>query len=236
MILAALAAAAFLIGSVATAQEQEDEIVVTGSRFREAYEDFKVPHVSIARRADAITVSLTVTSDTRDRDARVNEVRAALREIDRRARGGDVTLTVIDDDIVRPFSLAAAERSIHPSNRPDTSQVSLILRTAISRTDTLESARARFVLFRGNLSAHGRVEYGMSSSPELTLINPSQYRTAIITAISTDVRAVTQSLGSGYAARIEGLEQQIAWRRTGDLELRLFIPYRLEIRPVGGAS
>jgi hypothetical protein len=68
--------------------------------------------------------------------------------------------------------------------------------------------------------------------PDLTLINPSQYRMPVIATISADVQAVTRSLGPGYAARIEGLEQQIAWRRTGDLELTLFIPYRLEIRPV----
>ena len=99
-----------------------------------------------------------------------------------------------------------------------------------------EEQEPRFERFEDGLPRNGRIEFGIDSDPELTLINPGQYRTAIIAAISADVRAVTQSLGSGYAARIEGLEQQIAWRRTGDLELRLFIPYRLEIRPVGGAN
>lgn len=219
--------------NAAHAQEAGEEIVVTATRYEDEYEDFKVPHVSILRRADGITTTLSITSDTRDGELRRGEVRSALREVERRARGGAVTLAVVDDDVVLPFSLGAAETSIRGTNRPDTSQVTLILRTAITPGDTMESAMSRFERFEDNLPRNGRIEYAIDSDPDLTLINPGQYRGAIIAAISTDVNAVTHSLGAGYAARIEGLEQQVAWRRTGDLELRLFIPYRLEIRPAG---
>jgi hypothetical protein len=220
----------------AQAQDVAEEIVVTGSRYEDEYEDFKVPHVSILRRAVGITTTLSITSDTRDGELRRDEVRAALREVERRARGGAVTLAIVDDDVVLPFSLSAAEASIRGANRPDTSQVTLILRTAIAAGDTMDSAMSRFERFEDSLPRNGRIEYGIDTDPELTLINPGQYRAAIIAAISADVSAVTRSLGAGYAARIEGLEQQIAWRRTGDLELRLFIPYRLEIRPAGLAN
>jgi hypothetical protein len=39
-------------------------------------------------------------------------------------------------------------------------------------------------------------------------------------------------LGAGYAARLEQLENAIAWGRSGDLELALYITYRLTILPI----
>jgi hypothetical protein len=91
----------------------------------------------------------------------------------------------------------------------------------------------RIHAFRSTLPRLGRIEYLMDATTELTVVQPGRYRKDVISAISNDVRAVTEALGDGYAARIEGLEQRMIWRRTGDLDMICFIPYRLEIRPTG---
>jgi hypothetical protein len=38
-------------------------------------------------------------------------------------------------------------------------------------------------------------------------------------------------MGAGYIPSVGGLQNQVAWQRTGDLELTLFLPYTIEALP-----
>ena len=230
--LAVLSSAAPLFG--APARPHKNEIIVTGARYRDAHKDVPAPHVAIIRRADAVATTLIVSTDTRDYFARLQELRKALRQMESRStysRG--VSLAFSKDVAILPFTVASAEAAISSRAPPDSSQATLLLRTPISPVDTMETAMSRIHAYRNNLPRLGRIEYFMDPVPELTMIRPGQYRAPVIAAISAEVRSVTQALGAGYAARIEGLEQRMIWRRAGDLEMSLFIPYRLEIRPTG---
>ncbi len=152
-------AAAFLIGALAfaapaTAQDADDEVVVvTGTRYTERYEDFAVPHVAIVRRADSAAQNFTLSSDTRDPAARRGELTEALRGLARAAGTGGVTLGIYDDDdeggrsIVIPFSVEAGLELIRQGSRPDTSQVSILLRTDIRAGDTYADVEQRFEQF-----------------------------------------------------------------------------------------
>jgi hypothetical protein len=131
-----------------------------------------------------------------------------------------------------PFSIEAALESLSAGGRPDTSQVRIVLRTPIRAEDTLERVQARFDAFKQGAPRPGRVEY-YSNAPELVLVNPPQYRAAVIAAITVDANTITRGLGPGYGARLEGLENPIAWKRAGDLDLKLFIPYRMIVLPAG---
>jgi hypothetical protein len=237
---AALAACAV---TPALAQEEEgEEIVVTGSRYRERYEDFVVPHVAVVRRADAAAMELTVSSDTRDAAARRAELNQALRNLASRA-GGAVTLGILDEDgddddgetRLRPFSVELAMDLLRAGSRPDTSQITILTRTPIRPNDTLDSVEERLDGFRASMARPGRVE-AWGGDLNLIVIDPPQYRGEIISAITTDAGRISTALGSAYGARLEGLENPIAWKRAGDLELRLFIPYRMIILPRDGAS
>ena len=66
---------------------------------------------------------------------------------------------------------------------------------------------------------------------ELVLLNPPQYRPQLVTEIAADANRIVAALGGG--ARLEGLESPIAWKRAGDLELKLFVPYRMIVLPRG---
>ncbi len=236
-IVSALLALAAVTPSLA--QDEEEAIVVTASRYRDRYEEFVVPHVALTRRADSAAMNLTISSDTRDAAARRNELSEALRGLARIGNSG-VSLGIVQEDgdegqgrvrIVR-FSVEAALQLLRPGPRADTSQATIVLRTPIRAEDTLESVEARLDAFRLGAPRPGRVEY-LSGDIELVLVNPPQYRAPVIAAITADANTITRGLGAGYGVRLEGLENPIAWKRAGDLDLKLFVPYRMVVLPGG---
>lgn len=234
-ILFAAALAACLVAPAA-AQDAEEAIVVTGTRL--AHHDFEtmaempMPHVTLRKRADSVVVDLYVRNDTRDGTQRAAEMRQALRGLESRARAGGVTLALIDatSGIVRPFSMEIAERSVANGGAPDTSVITIYLRTNVQENDTLDTINARIRGFVSAAPNPGRTEL-MPGAVNLVLNNPEQYHAPLVTEISAEGRTITGQLGAGYGVTVTGLERQVSWKRTGELELTLFLPYTLMVVP-----
>lgn len=222
----------------AFAQDEEEAIVVTGARLArqdfEAIQAMPMPHVTLRKRADSVVVDLFVRNDTRDADQRAAEMRQALRGLEARARTGGVTLALIDamSGIVRPFSMEIAERSIGNAGQPDTSMITIHLRTNVQGGDSLDTINERINAFVAAAPHPGRTEM-TPGAVNLVLNNPEQYHAALVTEIAREGRAVASQLGEGYGVNVTGIERQVAWRRTGELELTLFIPYTLMAAPRG---
>ncbi len=230
----AACALAVAVSSATNAWAQDEEIVVTASRRAASYEELVPPTASLKRRADFAVIALEIRNDTRDQSQRLSEMREALRGLQSRARPGAVTLAIVDDDvgIVRPFSLAAAEDLIRADRRPDTSTITVRLRTPISANDTLESVQQRITEFVNQAPKPGRTEMEIGES-QLTMVGVDRYREQLLQAIAADGQSAANLFGSGYSVSVSGLESQVAWLRTGDLELTLFIPYSLGVERGG---
>jgi hypothetical protein len=227
------AALAACVVAPASAQDEEEAIVVTGSRIAGlGYDSLTLPHITMRRRADSVVVDLVVRNDTRDAAQRLSEMREALRALQGRARAGGVTLALVDPTagIVRPFRLDIAEAAIRSDQRPDTSTISIHLRTQVSETDTLDSINERVRAFVAAAPRPGRVEL-LSGAVNLVLNNPEQYHASLVQQITGDGRSIADALGAGYGVTVTGIERQVAWRRTGELELTLFVPYTLSVVP-----
>lgn len=233
LVVAALAAC---LAAPAAAQDGEEAIVVTGTRLArhdfEAMAEMPMPHVTLRKRADSVVVDLYVRNDTRDANQRAAEMRQALRGLEARARAGGVTLALIDatSGIVRPFSMEIAERSISNGGAPDTSMLAIHLRTNVQQNDTLDTINARIRNFVEAAPHPGRTEL-TPGTVNLVLNNPEQYHAPLVTQISAEGRAITEQLGAGYGVSVTGLERQVSWKRTGELELTLFLPYTLMVVP-----
>ncbi|MFT3727514.1 MAG: hypothetical protein QM759_06815 [Terricaulis sp.] len=232
-----LSIVAMAIVAPAFAQDAE-EIVVTASRRVGGYNDrsddvqIALPHVVMKHRADSVIVDLVVRSDTRDRSDRLNEIRQALTGLQGRASAANVSLALVDDEqgIVLPFTMAAAEELIVADSRPDTSMLTIHLKTPVSASDTLGSIHQRIDRFVTQSPKPGRVEMSTGDT-QLVLSDPEQYRTPLLRALAQDSQSVTSAMGAGYGLAVTGLERRVAWQRTGDLELTLFLPYALSTAP-----
>jgi hypothetical protein len=232
----AIAAFAACLVAPAAAQDGEEAIVVTGARLShhdfEAMAEMPMPHLTLRKRADSVVVDLYVRNDTRDAAQRAAEMRQALRGLESRARAGGVTLALIDatSGIVRPFSMEIAERSVANGGAPDTSMIAIHLRTNVQENDMLDSINARIRAFVSAAPHPGRTEL-TPGTVNLVLNNPEQYHASLVVQIAAEGRAITEQLGVGYGVNVTGLERQVSWRRTGELELTLFLPYTLMVVP-----
>ncbi|HYD86975.1 MAG TPA: hypothetical protein VEA80_05845 [Vitreimonas sp.] len=230
-----LIAAALTVASIggAFAQDEAEEIIVTGARL-ERYESLVLPAVTMTRRADAVLASATIWSDSRDLQLRSREIRATLEDMARRARASDVTISLQQDDVLRPFTVDLAMRLLTYGGRADSSQVVVQLRTATrGSSDTLDAARGRFNQFVESIAENGRASVDFDEDElQLTVIDLPQYRAPLMQAIVADGRSVAASMGEGFRPEIAGLESPVAFRRSGDLDLTLFINYTLRVVPV----
>lgn len=232
---AAIALAVALLAP-ASAQEAGEEIVVTGYRAAAraaVYQELPLPAVSLTRRADSVIVDVRVSSDSRDAEVRRAEIERTLRALAARARSGDVALALQQDDTLRLFSVELAMRLLAGSGRPDTSQVLVIARTSVRDDDTLDTTRQRFQAFVGGVRGDGRALVEIAGDFGLSLRDIPQYRGPLIDAITTDARQIAERLGPDYRANVTGLESPVAWRKSGDLSLTLFISYQLNVASRG---
>jgi hypothetical protein len=241
-----LAAVCLAALAVAPAFAQEN-IVVTGSRLRDRLSadennSYVVPGIGVTRRPDNLLRTLYVSCDTREEEPRIDELRRTLRGMLERAEADNTVelsqLVEIDDDslsdvVVVPFTEEAIDGEFQSNwrGRADTSYIQLQVKTPIRPDDTLASAAGRIEAFVDRVTVVGRSELLLGGDDVLTVVDPQQYRSAVFEAMSADANARLAELGEGYGARIEGLENQVAWYRSGVLELKLFIPHRLAIEP-----
>jgi hypothetical protein len=231
------AALTLVIAAPAVAQNDSQEIVVTAQRLPGGYGqntpvEIVLPHIVMKHRADSVIVDLVVRSDTRDRSDRLNEIRQALRGLEARANGANVSLALVDEDqgIILPFTMAAAEELIVADNRPDTSMLTIHLKTPVSANDTLNSIHQRIDGFVAQAPKPGRVEMSTGET-QLVLSDPEQYRAPLLRSIAQDGQSVASTMGEGYGLTLTGLERRVAWTRSGDLELTLYVPYELSTAP-----
>lgn len=239
-----IAAVGLLVLSPVAALAQ-DEIVVTGSRLNaNAYAanpyggivpvTASLPAVQIKRRADNLIVAVRIVNDTRDAGGRRTEITQTLRALVRSASARpDIDLSIQEDgvlvalteDMVSTLTLGDSD------DRDDTTVADLIVKTPIREGDTLDDASGRIEAFVRGAAMTGRSLAEIYGGWQLTLVDPPQYRSAILTAIAQDATATASAFGDRYAVEVGGLSEPVAWRQSGPLELSLYIPYNLTVTP-----
>ncbi len=233
-ILAITAAAAALAGGgLAQAQSSGvEEIVVTASRLSE-YDPNQTPQVTLHKRADNLITAVTVVCDTRDQSQGRNELKQTLRNMIRAAANDRTVKLGLGSEVVGVFDESMLDAVIVPDAKADTSRATVVIKTAVSAEDTFDAATGRIKAFVARTAKVGRTEVLLNSGWELTLINPSQYRPEVAPLVAEDARRMAGLFGDGYGVEVLGLQLPVSWYQAGPLDLALYIPYRLTVRPAG---
>jgi len=235
MRIAAVIAAAILMAPLPAVAQQVDveEVIVTGSRMMD-WDPDDIPVVQIERRADNLIVSVRVVNDTRDAATRRAEITQTLRGMARAAGGrADIDLSIEDDGVLVPLTedMVSTLTLGVEAGRADTSVASLIVKTPIVAADSLDVSSGRIEAFVEGVNPVGRSLAEIVGEWQLSIIDPPQYRPAILAAISADARLTANAFGDGYAVEVEGLSNRVTWRQAGPLDLMLFIPYDMKVTP-----
>lgn len=234
MKLLVFAAAIALLASPAAAQDASvEEIVVTGSRMID-WDPDDIPAVQLFRRADNLIVVVQAVNDTRDAAGRRGELIQTLRAMARAADGrADIDLSIETDGVLAPLTedMVSTLTLGIDQGRADTSTATLVVKTPVTANDTLDDASERIEAFVEGIPTIGRSQVIVYGDWQLSIVDPPQYRGAILGLIAEDARRASAAFGDGYSVQVTGIENRVTWRQSGPLDLGLFIPYTLTVVP-----
>jgi hypothetical protein len=219
---------AAVCGASAQADSQTEEVVVTGSRMYEGSAS-----VFIVKRADHLITRVRVTCDTRELSKRRDELKATLRSMIAEAKRSQTISLGLGDSVLGELGESNFDEIIVPDSRADTSQAYVVIKTAISQSDTYNSATDRIKDFIEKTEKVGRTEILREDHWDLTLIGPEKYRDALIAQIVAQSKKTAELFGPNYGISVDGLEHPVSWYQKGPLDLALYIPYMLHVAPTG---
>jgi hypothetical protein len=205
------------------------EVMVTANRSNAPYAQQDRPFVGLRRTADAAVMPLVIASDTRDAAVRKQEIHAALlAAMDRAAASGF-------EIVWGAFRIEPVTRQNYASlplvsgDRVDTSQVRVLVKATLAGTAAETEARLR--RFIASLPGSGRATVELGGGLTLTVVNPDQYRDAIISLVAADARHNAALFGPEFTFNVTGIDGQVAWSQVSSTEVLLYIPYRYTIVP-----
>lgn len=216
-----------------------DEVVVTGSRL--SYSDyFDIPSVTLRQAGDRLSMSITLSNDSRDGAQRERELRDTVTAMIREA-GADITVHSIlqsdnDDDLISdPLSIQSPElRMVADPKRPDVSNLSLMVRIGVAEASDGKPELKRLKQFLAGLRGVGRTErINIDDAVAVSIDRPERFREPILKAIAEDLALLRSLFGSECRIDIQGLNNRVQWARATVTELLLYIPYETSLAECG---
>lgn len=227
--------AALLLASASPALPQNSkapalgEIIVTANRMSGGYAQENRPVVGLRRQADSAVMTISISSDSRDEAVRKREIHTMLlAAMDRAAQAGVELVT--GNFELRPVTRANyQELPLVWAGRVDTSKVDIMVKVKLAGSTV--AAAERIDAFVKSIPKNGRGAIDKASGLTLTIINPDQYREAIIKLVAEDARTQAAIFGADYAVQVSGIDGQLFWSQVSGTEVFLYIPYRYTIVP-----
>lgn len=217
----------------------QDEIVVTGTRMKRA-QSFasagggSAPGVTYIRRGDFMLLEVQIESDARQRTERLSELGSTIEAfLEASDKDPSIEMSILESGTtVRKLTQSNYYQGITRGSRPDTSIARVRVKTAIpdevENSADLATKLSRFV---DQIKESGRVTISANGETAVSVVDPFQYRDAVVAKIVKEINETTNALGPEYVAIIKGLDRQVYWDRKGDIELAFSLPYTYEIIP-----
>lgn len=217
--------------------QDEDEIIVTGSRLSRAdsfEESGGAPGVTLVKRGDFLLLGVTIESDAREVSDRMSELSDTIEAFIKAADADDtIELSIIESGkTVRRLTQANYIQGVSFGGRPDTSVARMRVKTAIpDQVENSAELATKLSRFVDGIEEEGRISISTNGETSVSVVDPYQYRNEVVAKIVGEIKDVTDALGPEYVAIIKGLDRQVYWDRQGDIDLAFSLPYTYEIIP-----
>ena len=187
------------------------------------------PIINLRRTADYAVQNLRVAGDARDATARRNDLHATIRNMLDAAAGAGVELA-IGDYVIEPLTIANYKNlPLNSDGRPDTDQTKFLIKVRLAAGMDLKAAEERIARFVKSVAKAGRTRVDVSGMT-LSVVNPDQYRGAIIDLIAADAAISAGKFGAGSGVDVTGLDRPVEWARGPGTEVFLFLPASYVVR------
>ncbi|HEY0625013.1 TonB-dependent receptor [Sphingomonas sp.] len=186
--------------------------------------------ISLKRSADYVVQTVWLAGDTREAAKRTEELEATLRNaIDGAGKAG--VEIALGDYVVQPLTLTNYKSlSYIGDGRPDTSRATFLVKVRLTPGMSLAAAKAQIAKFVESVAKTGRTTLAVSGEPTLSVVNPDQYRGAIVDLIAADATVQAAKFGATYGVDVSGLDRPVEWARAGATEVFLFLPATYVVR------
>jgi hypothetical protein len=240
------AAAAVLAGAMPVLAQ--DEIIVTGMR-RLSPDNDSVQPVNIhsatmvavvpaaaqhlRRTADFAVQQVVVVSDTVEEADAHKEVRAMMRKAIDLSAGAGVQLAS-GELVVEPLTVGNYnDLRIEEINEDeiDGQAVKFLVKVPLAPGVDARTALAKIDKFIKAVPAVGRAQVKAYSELTLSVVDPEQYRGAIIDLVAKDTAGTSSRFGAGYGVEVTGLDKPVQWKRASLTEVQLYLPSNSTVRP-----
>ena len=218
------------------------EIVVTGFRKLNPDSDDEDRAVKLVtppaavqtlrRTADFAVQQVVVVSDTVGEEKAREEVLAMTRKAIELSAGAG-TMLATGELVVEPLTPGNYKELvfIDDDDEFDGQLVKILVKVPLAPGIDAKAALARIERFMKAVPAVGRAEIKPYSELTLSVVNPEQYRGAIIDLVARDTAATSGRFGAGYGVEVTGLDRPVQWKRAGLTEVQLFLPSASTVRP-----
>jgi hypothetical protein len=208
------------------------EVVVTANRQNTRYAQQDRPVVGLRRQADAAVMPVAIASDTREEAARKKEIHAVLLAALDRAQAAGVELVSGAVQLAPVTRANYQELPFQWAGRADTSKVDLMVRVRLAGSAAqAEKKLTDFIASLSGAGGAGRATVDKTGGLTLTIVDPDQYRDAIVRLVAEDARRSAATFGPDFSTTISGIDGQVGWSQVGSTEVFLFIPYRYTVVP-----
>lgn len=245
-ILIGLTAAGVLAGAIPALAQ--DEIIVTGMRrlnpdndsaqavdIRTAVAVATPPAAAqmLRRTADFAVQQVVVVSDTVEEADAHKEVQAMTRKAIDLSAGSGVQLAS-GEIVVEPLN-AGNYKDLKieeiDEDEIDGQAVKFLVKVPLAPGIDAKAALAKIDKFIKSVPAVGRAEIKAYSELTLSVVDPEQYRGAIIDLVAKDTGSTSGRFGAGYGVEVSGLDKPVQWKRASLTEVQLFLPSNSTVRP-----
>ncbi len=205
------------------------EVVATANRLNARYAQQDRPVVGLRRQADGAAWQVSFSSDTRDAETRKREIHAMLLAALDRAAAANIEI------VTGSFELTPVTRANYqllpllPAGRVDTNQVGVMIKVKLAGSTA--DAEQRLAAFIKSVPRTGRGTIDRTGTLALTIVDPDQYRDAIVKLVADNSRRYAAMFGPDNAVQVSGIDAQIFWSQVSDTDVFLYVPYRYTIVP-----
>jgi len=245
-ILISLMAAGVLAGAMPVLAQ--DEIIVTGMRRlspdNDSVHPLDVRTATVAaippaaaqmlrRTADFAVQQVVVVSDTVEEAEAHKEVRAMTRKAIDLSAGSGVQLAsgelVVEP--LTPGNYTDLKIEEIDEDEIDGEAVKFLVKVPLAPGIDAKTALAKIDKFIKAVPAVGRAQIKAYSELTLSVVDPEQYRGAIIDLVAKDTAGTSGRFGAGYGVEVTGLDKPVQWKRASLTEVQLFLPADSKVRP-----
>jgi hypothetical protein len=189
------------------------------------------PLFGVVRKADFVAFQVSFISDTRDGNARKEEVFGMISAALAKAKAAGYEIAT-GSFVLIPVTLNNyREIPLQWAGREDTSKADLYIKMPL--TGSIAETEKSVKSFIGQLSGKGRGTIQKGGGRLLAIRNPELYRASIIAMIAEDAKANAAIFGPDYRASVEGLDKAVAWNKANedvtDVNVFLYVPYSYRI-------